>query len=168
MPCSSWASTAALVGTRCALRSLDLSWTHGVRDAQLRDLLSTAPDPRPGETQPACPRLRGLLELRLRGADITDASLGELGGRTPQLRILDLAFCTHLTDAGVEALAASPAGSCLHTLCLTGCPRLSPRSLSALSPCPRLRVLDVRRCPLMDPTACTSSRSTNPKLTILH
>lgn len=45
----SWAAVSALCTSSCPLlRTLDVQWVEGLKDAQMRDLLSPPTDNRPG------------------------------------------------------------------------------------------------------------------------
>lgn len=46
----SWIAVSALCSSSCPLlRTLDVQWVEGLKDAQMRDLLSPPTDNRPGE-----------------------------------------------------------------------------------------------------------------------
>lgn len=47
----SWIAVSALCSSNCPLlRTLDVQWVEGLKDAQMRDLLSPPTDNRPGES----------------------------------------------------------------------------------------------------------------------
>lgn len=51
----SWAAVSALCTSSCPLlRSLDVQWVEGLKDAQMRDLLSPPTDNRPGTAWTDC------------------------------------------------------------------------------------------------------------------
>ncbi|KAJ3603647.1 hypothetical protein NHX12_028392 [Muraenolepis orangiensis] len=95
----SWVAVSALCTSNCPLlRMLDVQWVEGLKDAQMRDLLSPPTDNRPGQLDNRC-KLRNVMELRLAGLDITDSSLRLISHQMPQLARLDLSyFCNRVTD----------------------------------------------------------------------
>ncbi|XP_078808881.1 lysine (K)-specific demethylase 2Ba isoform X6 [Oryzias latipes] len=84
----SWAAVSALCTSSCPLlRTLDIQWVEGLKDAQMRDLLSPPTDNRPGQLDNCC-KLRNVEDLRLAGLDITDASLRLISRQMPLLSSL--------------------------------------------------------------------------------
>ncbi|MCI4381374.1 hypothetical protein PGIGA_G00250810 [Pangasianodon gigas] len=103
----SWAAVSALCTSSCPLlRSLDLQWVEGLRDTQIKDLLSPPTDNRPGQMDTRS-KLRNVLDLRLSGLDITDVSLRLIIKNMPLLKHLDLSYCNHVNDQSVNLLTAA-------------------------------------------------------------
>ncbi|XP_017272686.1 lysine (K)-specific demethylase 2Ba isoform X7 [Kryptolebias marmoratus] len=102
----SWAAVSALCTSSCPLlRTLDVQWVEGLKDAQMRDLLSPPTDNRPGQLDNRC-KLRNVEDLRLAGLDITDTSLRLISRQMPLLSRLDLSYCNHINDQSVNLLTA--------------------------------------------------------------
>ncbi|MEQ2218187.1 Lysine-specific demethylase 2B [Xenoophorus captivus] len=94
-------------GNSCPLlRTLDVQWVEGLKDAQMRDLLSPPTDNRPGQLDNRS-KLRNVEDLRLAGLDITDTSLCLIIRYMPLLSKLDLSYCNHVTDQSVNILTAA-------------------------------------------------------------
>lgn len=51
-------------------------------------------------------KLRNIVELRLSGLDITDASLRLITRHMPLLSKLNLSYCNHMTDQSINLLTA--------------------------------------------------------------
>jgi F-box and leucine-rich repeat protein 14 len=83
-----------------------------------------------------------LLTLRLKGSQISDRSVAEMG-KLAQLRNLSIARTSRITSAALEALARAPA---LKILDLAGCVGLTDRGLEALVGLRELRHLNLERC----------------------
>ncbi|KAM3836021.1 lysine-specific demethylase 2A-like, partial [Diretmus argenteus] len=96
----SWSSISALSSPGCPLiRSLDLRFADGVKDSQIRDLV----------TPPGCDnrsQLRNMQCFRLAGLDISDSTLRLVIRHMPQLTRLDLSHCNNLTDHSINMLTA--------------------------------------------------------------
>nr|XP_060641943.1 lysine-specific demethylase 2B isoform X3 [Anolis sagrei ordinatus] len=102
----SWIAVSALCSSSCPLlRMLDAQWVEGLKDAQMRDLLSPPTDNRPGQIDNRS-KLRNITELRLSGLDITDASLRLIIRHMPLLSRLNLSYCNHMTDQSINLLTA--------------------------------------------------------------
>ncbi|XP_072705202.1 F-box/LRR-repeat protein 19 [Ciconia boyciana] len=147
----SWGAVSALgTASLASLRLLDLRWVPDLSDAHLRELL-LPPDSR--HAPPAGRgRLPNLVELRLAGLEVTEASLRLVARQAPQLASLDLSHCGRLGDGALAAL-----GGLRHSLAelnLAGCQRLTDQVLPALRRCPRLRRVDLRSCRHVSPEAC--------------
>lgn len=127
----SWSSVSALCSSGCPLlRSLDLRYADGVKDSQIRDLVTP-----PGEERvalwpltflfillhffpfltfffssiPGCDnrsQLRTMQCLRLAGLDISDSTLRLVIRHMPHLTKLDLSHCNSLTDHSINLLTA--------------------------------------------------------------
>ncbi|XP_029959938.1 lysine (K)-specific demethylase 2Ba isoform X6 [Salarias fasciatus] len=103
----SWAAVSALCTSSCPLlRTLDVQWVEGLKDPQMRDLLSPTTDNRPGQLDNRC-KLRNVEDLRLAGLDITDTSLRLISRQMPLLSRLDLSYCNHINDQSVNLLTAA-------------------------------------------------------------
>lgn len=60
----SWIAVSALCSSSCPLlRTLDVQWVEGLKDAQMRDLLSPPTDNRPGERLGQGPGQRGCVKV---------------------------------------------------------------------------------------------------------
>ncbi|AWP15229.1 putative lysine-specific demethylase 2B isoform 2 [Scophthalmus maximus] len=103
----SWVAVSALCTSSCPLlRTLDVQWVEGLKDAQMRDMLSPPTDNRPGQLDNRS-KLRNVEDLRLAGLDITDTSLRLIIRYMPLLSKLDLSYCNHVTDQSVNILTAA-------------------------------------------------------------
>uniref|UniRef100_A0A672KD59 Lysine-specific demethylase 2B n=1 Tax=Sinocyclocheilus grahami TaxID=75366 RepID=A0A672KD59_SINGR len=103
----SWAAVSALCTSSCPLlRTLDVQWVEGLKDNQIRDLLSLPTDNRPGQLDSRS-KLRNVENLCLAGLDITDTSLKLIIKHMPSLSQLDLSYCNHITDQSVNILTAA-------------------------------------------------------------
>uniref|UniRef100_A0AAY4A587 [histone H3]-dimethyl-L-lysine(36) demethylase n=1 Tax=Denticeps clupeoides TaxID=299321 RepID=A0AAY4A587_9TELE len=146
----SWSSLSSLSTPNCpCLRTLDLCWAEGVRDGQIRDLVTP-----PGMENRS--RLRTMLTLRLSGIDISDSTLRLILRHMPVLERLDLAHCRTLTDQSVNLLTAtgSPTRHTLTDLNLAGCNKLTDACLQYLKRASRLILLDLRGCKGITRCAC--------------
>uniref|UniRef100_A0AAR2JQM2 [histone H3]-dimethyl-L-lysine(36) demethylase n=1 Tax=Pygocentrus nattereri TaxID=42514 RepID=A0AAR2JQM2_PYGNA len=145
----SWVSISALSSPSCPLlRSLDLRWADGVKDAQIRELLSP-----PGSNNRS--QLRNMQCLRLCGLDVTEATLRLIIRHMPQLTRLELSHCP-LTDNALNLLTAvgSSTRNTLTHLNLGGCSRLTDHCLPYLQRLSCLSVLDLRGCKGVSRQAC--------------
>ncbi|XP_069738270.1 F-box/LRR-repeat protein 19 [Phaenicophaeus curvirostris] len=147
----SWGAVSALGSAPLAsLRLLDLRWVPELSDTRLRELLLPR-DPRHAPPE-GRGRLPNLVELRLAGLEVTEASLRLVARQAPQLATLDLSHCGRLGDGALAAL-----GALRHSLAelnLAGCPRVTDRVLRGLGRCPVLRRVDLRCCRQVSPEAC--------------
>ncbi|KAM9530712.1 lysine (K)-specific demethylase 2Aa isoform 2-T2 [Salvelinus alpinus] len=136
----SWSSMSALsTPSLPCLRTLDLRWAEGVKDTQIRDLV----------TPPGCDsrsRLRGCVALRLAGLDISDSTLRLILRHMPLLERLDLAHCRDLTDQSVCLLTAAGTRNTLTEINLAGCNKLTDGCLAYLKRASGLALLDLRGC----------------------
>uniref|UniRef100_A0A674CM22 Lysine (K)-specific demethylase 2Aa n=1 Tax=Salmo trutta TaxID=8032 RepID=A0A674CM22_SALTR len=138
----SWSSMSALsTPSLPCLRTLDLRWAEGVKDTQIRDLV----------TPPGCDsrsRLRGCVVLRLAGLDISDSTLRLILRHMPLLERLDLAHCRDLTDQSVCLLTAAGTHTrnTLTEISLSGCNKLTDGCLAYLKRASGLALLDLRGC----------------------
>ncbi|XP_072519253.1 lysine-specific demethylase 2A [Salminus brasiliensis] len=144
-----WTSVSALSSLSCPLlRSLDLRWADGVKEAQIRELLSP-----PGSNNRS--QLRNMQCLRLCGLEVTEATLRLIIRHMPQLTRLELSHCP-LTDNALNLLTAvgSSTRNTLAHLNLAGCSRLTDHCLPYLQRLSCLSVLDLRGCKGVSRQAC--------------
>uniref|UniRef100_A0A3B1JRA3 [histone H3]-dimethyl-L-lysine(36) demethylase n=1 Tax=Astyanax mexicanus TaxID=7994 RepID=A0A3B1JRA3_ASTMX len=145
----SWTTVSALSSLRCPLlRSLDLRWADGIKEPQIRELLSP----------PGCnnrSQLRNMQCLRLCGLDVTEATLRLIIRHMPQLTRLELSHCP-LTDNALNLLTAvgSSTRNTLTHLNLAGCSRLTDHCLPYLQRLSCLSVLDLHDCKGVSRQAC--------------
>ncbi|XP_030000749.1 lysine-specific demethylase 2A [Sphaeramia orbicularis] len=146
----SWSSISALCSSGCPLlRSLDLRYADGVKDSQIRDLV----------TPPGCDnrsQLRTMQCLRLAGLDISDSTLRLVIRHMPQLTKLDLSHCNSLTDHSINLLTAvgSSTRNTLTELNLGGCSKLTDTCLKYLRRLSCISLLDLRGCKGVSRKAC--------------
>uniref|UniRef100_A0A3Q1B061 [histone H3]-dimethyl-L-lysine(36) demethylase n=1 Tax=Amphiprion ocellaris TaxID=80972 RepID=A0A3Q1B061_AMPOC len=146
----SWSSISALCSSGCPLlRSLDLRYADGVKDSQIRDLV----------TPPGCDnrsQLRTMQCLRLAGLDISDSTLRLVIRHMPHLTKLDLSHCNSLTDNSINLLTAvgSSTRNTLAELNLGGCSKLTDTCLKYLRRLSCISLLDLRGCKGVSRKAC--------------
>uniref|UniRef100_A0AAR2L3R7 [histone H3]-dimethyl-L-lysine(36) demethylase n=1 Tax=Pygocentrus nattereri TaxID=42514 RepID=A0AAR2L3R7_PYGNA len=123
------------------LRTLDLCWAEGVKEPQLKDLITPS-----GHENRS--RLRSLLSLRLSGLDVSDFVLKLIIRHMPLLKRLDLSHCHDLTDQSVSILTASGSNmrTTLKEVNLAGCNKLTDACLSYMKRLSALTLLDLRSC----------------------
>ncbi|XP_022526174.1 lysine (K)-specific demethylase 2Ba isoform X2 [Astyanax mexicanus] len=152
----SWAAVSALCTSSCPLlRTLDLQWVEGLKDPQMRDLLSPPTDNRPGQMDTRS-KLRNVLELRLAGLDVTDSSLRLIIKNMPLLARLDLSYCNHINDQSVNLLTAAGTTTrdSLTDINLSVCNRVTDQSLSYFKRCGSICWIDLRFCKQVSRQAC--------------
>uniref|UniRef100_A0A8C9Y7Z5 Lysine (K)-specific demethylase 2Ba n=1 Tax=Sander lucioperca TaxID=283035 RepID=A0A8C9Y7Z5_SANLU len=152
----SWAAVSALCTSSCPLlRSLDVQWVEGLKDAQMRDLLSPPTDNRPGQLDNRC-KLRNVQDLRLAGLDITDTSLRLICRQMASLSTLDLSYCNHINDQSVNLLTAAGTTTrdSLMDINLSVCNRVTDHSLTFFKRCGSICQIDLRFCKQVTRTAC--------------
>ncbi|XP_059201869.1 lysine-specific demethylase 2A [Centropristis striata] len=146
----SWSSISALCSSACPLlRSLDLRYADGVKDSQIRDLV----------TPPGCDnrsQLRTMQCLRLAGLDISDSTLRLVIRHMPHLTKLDLSHCNSLTDHSINLLTAvgSSTRNTLTDINLGGCSKLTDTCLKYLRRLSCISLLDLRGCKGVSRKAC--------------
>uniref|UniRef100_A0A671MR49 Lysine-specific demethylase 2A-like n=1 Tax=Sinocyclocheilus anshuiensis TaxID=1608454 RepID=A0A671MR49_9TELE len=146
-----WASVSALSSPSCPLlRSLDLSWADGVKDAQIRELLNP-----PGSDNRS--QMKNMQCLWLCGLEVTEATLRLIIRHMPLLTRLELSHCP-ITDGALNLLSAvgSSTRNTLTHLNLAGCSRLTDRCLVYLRRLSCLSVLDLGGCKGVSRQACES------------
>ncbi|KAF1389813.1 hypothetical protein PFLUV_G00077440 [Perca fluviatilis] len=152
----SWAAVSALCTSSCPLLcSLDVQWVEGLKDAQMRDLLSPPTDNRPGQLDNRC-KLRNVRDLRLAGLDITDTSLRLICRQMASLSTLDLSYCNHINDQSVNLLTAAGTTTrdSLMDINLSVCNRVTDHSLTFFKRCGSICQIDLRFCKQVTRTAC--------------
>ncbi|XP_076831629.1 lysine (K)-specific demethylase 2Aa isoform X3 [Brachyhypopomus gauderio] len=139
--CSSTCLSGLSSQTNPGLRTLDLCWAEGIKDSQLKDLVTP-----PGSENRI--RLRGLLSLRLSGLEVSDSTLRLIIRHMPLLRRLDLSHCHDLTDQSISLLTASGCNTrtTLREISLAGCNKLTDACLSYMKRLSALTLLDLRGC----------------------
>uniref|UniRef100_A0A8C5Q0D5 [histone H3]-dimethyl-L-lysine(36) demethylase n=1 Tax=Leptobrachium leishanense TaxID=445787 RepID=A0A8C5Q0D5_9ANUR len=150
----SWSAVSALSSSSCPLlRTLDLRWTVGIKDAQVRDLL-TPPNDKAGHD--ARSKLRLLTDLRLSGLDITDVTLRLIIRHCSVLSKLDLSHCPLLSDQSINLLTAvgSSTRTSLTHIHLAGCKWVTDESLLYLRRASNLSLIDLRGCKQVSRGAC--------------
>ncbi|XP_069580527.1 lysine (K)-specific demethylase 2Bb isoform X1 [Brachyistius frenatus] len=152
----SWVAVSALCTSSCPLlRTLDVQWVEGLKDAQMRDLLSPPTDNRPGQLDNRS-KLRNVEDLRLAGLDITDTSLRLIIRYMPSLSKLDLSYCNHVTDQSVNILTAAGTTSrdSLTDINLSVCNRVTDQSLTYFKRCGSICHIDLRYCKQVTKEGC--------------
>ncbi|KAM9326298.1 lysine-specific demethylase 2A [Gastrophryne carolinensis] len=150
----SWSAVSALSSSSCPLlRTLDLRWAVGIKDAQIRDLL-TPPSDKPGHDSRS--KLRFLNDLRLSGLDISDVTLRSIIRHCPYLSKLDLSHCPFISDQSVNLLTAvgSSTRNSLSHIHLAGCKGITDESLLYLRRATSLTLIDLRGCKQVSRGAC--------------
>ncbi|XP_061118604.1 lysine (K)-specific demethylase 2Bb isoform X2 [Conger conger] len=152
----SWVAVSALCTSSCPLlRTLDLQWVEGLKDAQMRDLLSPPTDNRPGQVDSRS-KLRNVVDLRLAGLDITDVSLQLIIRYMPLLSRLDLSYCNHISDQSINVLTAvgTTTRDSLTDVNLSVCNRVTDQSLSFFKRCGSICHIDLRYCKQVTKAGC--------------
>ncbi|XP_017266184.1 lysine-specific demethylase 2B isoform X2 [Kryptolebias marmoratus] len=152
----SWVAVSALCTSSCPLlRTLDVQWVEGLKDSQMRDLLSPPTDNRPGQLDNRS-KLRNVEDLRLAGLDITDTSLRLIIRYMPLLSKLDLSYCNHVTDQSVNILTAAGTTTrdSLTDINLSVCNRVTDQSLAFFKRCGSICHIDLRYCKQVSREGC--------------
>ncbi|KAF0031441.1 hypothetical protein F2P81_015996 [Scophthalmus maximus] len=152
----SWVAVSALCTSSCPLlRTLDVQWVEGLKDAQMRDMLSPPTDNRPGQLDNRS-KLRNVEDLRLAGLDITDTSLRLIIRYMPLLSKLDLSYCNHVTDQSVNILTAAGTTTrdSLTDINLSVCNRVTDQSLTYFKRCGSICHIDLRYCKQVTKEGC--------------
>ncbi|KAH0625595.1 hypothetical protein JD844_015177 [Phrynosoma platyrhinos] len=134
----SWIAVSALCSSSCPLlRTLDAQWVEGLKDAQMRDLLSPPTDNRPG-------------------LDITDASLRLIIRHMPLLSRLNLSYCNHMTDQSINLLTAvgTTTRDSLTEVILQDCNKVTDQCLSYFKRCGSICRIDLRYCKQVTKEGC--------------
>ncbi|TKC50263.1 hypothetical protein EI555_000756 [Monodon monoceros] len=152
----SWIAVSALCSSSCLLlQTLDVQWVEGLKDAQMRDLLSPPTDNRPGQMDNRS-KLRNIVELRLAGLDITDASLRLIIRHMPLLSKLHLSYCNHVTDQSINLLTAvgTTTRDSLTEINLSDCNKVTDQCLSFFKRCGNICHIDLRYCKQVTKEGC--------------
>ncbi|XP_068101195.1 lysine-specific demethylase 2B isoform X4 [Hyperolius riggenbachi] len=152
----SWIAVSALCSSSCPLlRSLNVQWVEGLKDAQMRDLLSPPTDNRPGQIDNRS-KLRNVTDLRLAGLDITDATLRLMIRHMPLLSKLDLSFCNHVTDQSINLLTAvgTSTRDSLSEINLSDCNNVTDQCLTFFKRCGNICLIDLRYCKQVTKESC--------------
>ncbi|XP_066545217.1 lysine (K)-specific demethylase 2Bb isoform X2 [Amia ocellicauda] len=152
----SWVAVSALCTSSCPLlRTLDVQWVEGLKDVQMRDLLSPPTDNRPGQIDNRS-KLRNVVDLRLAGLDITDASLRLIIRHMPLLSRLDLSYCNHITDQSINILTAvgTTTRDSLTEINLSVCNRVTDQCLTYFKRCGNICHIDLRYCKQVTKEGC--------------
>uniref|UniRef100_A0A8C5P6R6 Lysine-specific demethylase 2B n=1 Tax=Leptobrachium leishanense TaxID=445787 RepID=A0A8C5P6R6_9ANUR len=152
----SWIAVSALCSSSCPLlRSLNVQWVEGLKDAQMRDLLSPPTDNRPGQIDNRS-KLRNIVDLRLAGLDITDASLRLMIRHMPLLAKLDLSYCNHVTDQSINLLTAvgTTTRDSLIEINLSDCNNVTDQCLTYFKRCANICLIDLRFCKQVTKESC--------------
>uniref|UniRef100_A0A8C9CPM3 Lysine demethylase 2B n=1 Tax=Phocoena sinus TaxID=42100 RepID=A0A8C9CPM3_PHOSS len=152
----SWIAVSALCSSSCLLlRTLDVQWVEGLKDAQMRDLLSPPADNRPGQMDHR-DKLRNIVELRLAGLDITDASLRLIIRHMPLLSKLHLSYCNHVTAQSINLLTAvgTTTRDSLTEINLSDCNKVTDLCLSFFKRCGNICHIDLRYCKPVTKQGC--------------
>ncbi|KAI1900743.1 hypothetical protein AGOR_G00053030 [Albula goreensis] len=152
----SWVAVSALCTSSCPLlRTLDVQWVEGLKDAQMRDLLSPPTDNRPGQIDNRS-KLRNVVDFRLAGLDITDTSLRLIIRHMPLLSRLDLSYCNHITDQSINILTAvgTTTRDSLTEINLSVCNRVTDQSLIYFKRCGSICHIDLRYCKQVSKEGC--------------
>ncbi|XP_018118737.1 lysine-specific demethylase 2B isoform X1 [Xenopus laevis] len=152
----SWIAVSALCSSCCPLlRTLNVQWVEGLKDAQMRDLLSPPTDNRPGQIDNRS-KLRNITELRLAGLDITDASLRLMIRHMPLLAKLDLSYCNHVTDQSINLLTAvgTSTRDTLLEMNLSDCNNVTDQCLTFFKRCGNICLIDLRFCKQVSKESC--------------
>uniref|UniRef100_A0A8C6YFD1 Lysine-specific demethylase 2B n=1 Tax=Naja naja TaxID=35670 RepID=A0A8C6YFD1_NAJNA len=152
----SWIAVSALCSSSCPLlRTLDCQWVEGLKDAQMRDLLSPPTDNRPGQIDNRS-KLRNITDLRLSGLDITDASLRLIIRHMPLLSKINLSYCNHMTDQSINLLTAvgTTTRDSLTEVILKDCNKVTDQCLSYFKRCGSICHIDLRYCKQVSREGC--------------
>ncbi|XP_056387092.1 lysine-specific demethylase 2A isoform X6 [Hyla sarda] len=150
----SWSAVSALSSSSCPLlKTLDLRWGVGIKDSQIRDLLTPLTEKSGHDSRS---KLRFLTDFRLSGLDISDVTIRLLIRHCPLLSKLDLSHCRFLTDQSVNLLTAvgSSTRVSLTHIHLAGCKEVTDESFSYLIRASNLTLIDLRGCKQVTRGAC--------------
>ncbi|XP_032419254.1 lysine (K)-specific demethylase 2Aa isoform X4 [Xiphophorus hellerii] len=146
-----WSCLSALVSpTLPQLQLLDLRWCEGIKEAQIKEIIT------PPDLESSRSRLRNMVTLRLSGLDVSESTLRLLQRHMPQLEALDLAHCKDITDSCITLLAAAGTHTRnnLSEITLSGCNQLTDGCLPYLKRFSSLTLLDLRGCKGISRRAC--------------
>ena len=148
----SWSAAAALSSAACpSLKSVDLSWISGFTDPHLKHLLSTPKDCRPGQKL-SHTRLRFCEELSLSGTDVTDKSVKLITQLLPNIRKIDLSFCS-ISNDGIGYLTSS-SSKVVSAIVAQHCHKLTDQVFKHIGRLQTIEKIDLRNCSKVTPTGC--------------
>ncbi|KAM7446348.1 Lysine-specific demethylase 2A [Porites harrisoni] len=137
------ATVYALSSVVCPrLKVLGLSWSVGITDSLLKEIILPVSDSRAGSVESKSSFYR-LTTLFLSGCDVTGSSLRLLVQHCPDLRKLDLSLCPGITDQDIESVCGQ---ALINEFLLSGCASLTDKCLSFLKLFPSIARLDLRSC----------------------
>lgn len=137
------ATVYALSSVVCPrLKVLGLSWSVGITDSLLKEIIWPVSDSRAGSVESKSSFYR-LTTLFLSGCDVTGSSLRLLVQHCPDLRKLDLSLCPGITDQDIESVCGQ---ALINEFLLSGCASLTDKCLSFLKLFPSIARLDLRSC----------------------
>ncbi|OXB64126.1 hypothetical protein ASZ78_002056 [Callipepla squamata] len=101
-------------------------------------------------------KLRNVVELRLAGLDITDASLRLIIRHMPLLSKLNLSYCNHVTDQSINLLTAvgTTTRDSLTEINLSDCNKVTDQCLSYFKRCGNICQIDLRYCKQVTKEGC--------------
>lgn len=101
-------------------------------------------------------KLRNIVELRLAGLDITDASLRLIIRHMPLLSKLNLSYCNHVTDQSINLLTAvgTTTRDSLTEINLSDCNKVTDQCLSYFKRCGNICQIDLRYCKQVTKEGC--------------
>lgn len=141
------ATVSCLQHVNCPyLRVLSLSWSTGLTDSVLRNIIQ--PPPPTGSrvgTGDEKSRLHSLSALYLTGNDVTGKTLQLLMEYCPSLSKLDLSYCPAIRDSDIQSLTNSSRHT-IKEILLTGCGKLTDSCLQYIDDFVDLVRLDLRAC----------------------
>jgi len=143
----SWTTISALSTCYCPpLHSLNISYAALFTDDCLQQLLDPPQDSRPGLTNTDS-RLRHLNCLKVAGCSISDYSMRIIAEKLPNLKVLNIAACKRITDAGIAQLALLNPIKTLKWLDLSNLPRITDITLKNLSHLKHLTYINLENTP---------------------
>ena len=143
----SWATMSGLCTSACPLLTeLDISWATGISDQFFEDLITPPVDRKPGVKNIS--RLHRLKILSIAGTEITHHAIELITVHLSRLEVLDLSYCTRITDQSIQSLAnpKSATQETLKVLNLSGCRQLTDASLQMIKNFKHLSHLSMSAC----------------------
>ncbi|CAI9734561.1 lysine-specific demethylase 2A-like isoform X3 [Octopus vulgaris] len=163
-----WSTISALCSSSCPLlRSLDVSWATGMHGDCFRDLILPQIDRKPGMRDVS--RLCKLKQLIASGTELTDNVMNIITEHMPQLELLDISYCTRVTDQAIANLACSLAcRQKLKKINISGCQYITEKCLQHFKNFDNLHTLDFKGCAKIPFSALETfvSAYTNQKLVL--
>ncbi|KAK7895241.1 hypothetical protein WMY93_020566 [Mugilogobius chulae] len=135
-------AVSALCTSSCPLlRTLDVQWVEGLKDAQMRDLLSPPTDNGQLDNRS---KLRNMVDLRLAGLDITDTSL----------RLLHASAVLSYWSVRAPDGSWNHVQRLAHRHKLSVCNRVTDQSLTFFKRCGSICHIDLRYCKQVTKEGC--------------